>query len=141
MNTAKVVAVISSIRGLAHELIMEELKTHGIPDIAPSHGDILATLYSGDGIPMKDIAVRIGKKKNTVTVLVDKLAHLGYVRKEEDGLDRRTTRIFLTEKGRAFEKVFREVSEKLIRKTYSGLTEPEKEQLMELLARVEQNLR
>jgi len=141
MNTAKVIAVISSIRGRAHELIMEELRKRGVPDIAPSHGDILAALYSGDGIPMKDVAARIGKKKNTVTVLVDKLAHLGYVRKEADGLDRRTTRIFLTAKGRAFEEVFREVSEKLIRKTYRGFSEPEKEQLMDLLARVEQNLR
>ena len=141
MNTAKVIAVISSIRGLAHELIAGELKKHGVADIAPSHGDILAALYSQDGMSMKDISARIGKKKNTVTVLIDKLVALGYVRKETDGLDRRTTRVFLAEKGRVFEHIFREVSQKLIEKTYRGFTESEKEELMGLLTRMEENVR
>ena len=141
MNTAKAIAVISSIRGLAHELIAGELRKHGISDIAPSHGDVLAALYSKDGMSMKDISARIGKKKNTVTVLIDKLAALGYVRKETDGLDRRTTRVFLTGKGSAFESIFREVSEKLIQKTYTDFSESEKEELMGLLSRLEENLR
>lgn len=141
MNTGKVIARIASIRGLAHELITGELGKAGISDIAPSHGDILSQLYSEDGISMKEIARRINKKKNTVTVLVDKLTALGYIRKETDGADRRTTRVFLTEKGCAFQEVFRGVSDTLIGKVWEGFAEEEKEALMGLLERVERNLR
>ena len=141
MNTGKVIAVISSIRGLAHEYIAGELKRRGISDIAPSHGDILFNLYSEDGILMKDITARIGKKKNTVTVLVDKLEALGYVRKAADGADRRATRVYLTEKGRGIEGIFRDVSEKLVGKTYGTFKEEEKEVIMGLLLRMESNLK
>jgi MarR family transcriptional regulator, organic hydroperoxide resistance regulator len=141
MNSRKIIAVISSIRGLAHELISRELKRHGISGIAPSHGDILFTLYSKDGVSMKEIARGIGKKKNTVTVLVDKLASLGFVRKEADGADRRTTRVFLTEKARAFQGVFADVSETLIERTLKDFGEPEKDGLMTFLDRIEKNLK
>ncbi len=141
MSTGKIIAVISSIRGLAHELITGELKKRGVTDIAPSHGDILFALYFGDGMSMKDISARIGKKKNTVTVLTDKLLSLGYIRKEPDRVDKRTTRVFLTEKGRAFQEVFTCVSDTLLEKTYRDFREDEKAELTGLLARIQNNLR
>jgi len=90
---------------------------------------------------MKEIARGIRKKKNTVTVLTDKLVTLGYVRKEDDTTDKRSTRIFLTEKGRALETTFREVSSKLIRRTYRGFSRAEQDILMAFLERIENNLR
>ncbi|HVN95270.1 MAG TPA: MarR family transcriptional regulator [Syntrophorhabdaceae bacterium] len=141
MKPGGVIAAISLIRSLSHEFIARELKGSGTADIAPSHGDILHTLYLTDGVPMKEIARGIRKKKNTVTVLTDKLVTLGYVRKEDDTTDKRSTRIFLTEKGRALETTFREVSSKLIRRTYRGFSRAEQDILMAFLERIENNLR
>jgi MarR family transcriptional regulator, organic hydroperoxide resistance regulator len=139
MNYNNIISLISLIRNLANEFIINELKKEGIKNIAPSHGFILHTLFNKDGITMKEINEIINKKKNTVTVLIDKLESMEYLRKETDIDDKRITRIFLTEKGKSFEKSFKRLSDKLIKKAYAGIAENEKLNLMKYLDKIKKN--
>jgi MarR family transcriptional regulator, organic hydroperoxide resistance regulator len=139
MNFNNIISLISSIRNRSYELIVDELDKEGVNDIAPSHGFILYNLFKRDGITMKEINERINKKKNTVTVLIDKLESRGYVKKEQDEDDKRITRIFLTKKGRSFEKFFNEVSKKLLDITYAGFSDKEKTEIMRLLEKINNN--
>ena len=139
MNTNNIISLISSIRNKANNFILAELKKIGINNISPSHGYILYTLYKKDGIPMKDITKNINKKKNTVTILIDKLIKEGYVYKEIDIKDKRFSRIFLSEKGQSFKENFMHISEILLEKAFANIHDLEKEKLMELLLKIENN--
>jgi len=141
MNTNDVIRLISAVRHRANELIVNELAKAGIKNIVPSHGYILFNLFKKDGLAMKEITQKIGKRKNTVTVLIDKLVLHGYIRKEADADDRRRTRIYLSQKGKSFEHVFNGISKKLLDAVYKGFSEEEKRTLMKLLEKIENNLR
>lgn len=64
---------------------------------------------------MKKIANIVGKDKSTITVLIENLIALGYVKKEESEKDKRVTYILLTEKSYAIQKQFDNISEALLK--------------------------
>lgn len=140
MEAQGIIGAIGRIRRLANDLIIKELEKRGISGLSTSHGDILALLANGDRIPMSEISRRIDRKKNTVTVLVNKLIRLGYVHKQKSPSDSRVTLIFLTEKGRRLMPDFWEISNLLLEKTYTGFSSAEQSELVRLLTRVIGNL-
>ena len=95
-------SLISKIREYGNHFIIEELKKNGAKGLVPSHGDILACLYEQNKMTMKDISEKIRRTRPTVTVLVDKLEKLGYVKRETSKEDNRYTYIVLTKKGLDF---------------------------------------
>lgn len=76
------------------------MKRRGIKGILPVHGDILYALMIHGELSMTQIAELVDRKKSTVTTLVDKLIHLGYIEKKRDLGDNRVYLISLTDKGR-----------------------------------------
>jgi DNA-binding MarR family transcriptional regulator len=61
---------------------------------------VLGILLSrADGISGRELATLLGVGPSAVTPLIDRLVEHGYVRREEDRLDRRITRVLLTEAG------------------------------------------
>ena len=85
------------------------------------NGDIFHTLFEAGELSAKEIAERTRRSKSTVSELVDRLVKLGYVCKKPDPVDARGVKVSLTEKGVAFEAVFRKISEDLSKKILSAL--------------------
>lgn len=129
-------SLISKIHEKGNRFITEQLTANGIEGLVPSHGDILAYLYSCEKSTMKDIAEKIHRTKPTVTVLVDKLEKLGFVKREKSPVDSRVTFIVLTKKAMEFEKVFEKISKDLNSLLYKNLTDKEAETLDELLKKM-----
>ena len=102
----------------------------------PSHGDILVCLYQYNKMTMKDIADKIHKTRPTVTVLVDKLEKLGYVKREVSSEDSRYTYIILTKKGEDFKPVFERISNDLNDMLYKNLSMSEADKLEQILKKV-----
>lgn len=136
----QIVAVISRIHENAHRIITDELASHGMEGLVPSHGDILSCLFRSDGLPMSELARKIGRKKNTVTVLVEKLETFGYVTRVTDREDSRISLVYLTAKGKSIEKRFDTISEKLLAGIYKGIKDDEKTVLIDILERIENNM-
>ena len=90
---------------------------------------------------MKEIADKIHRTKPNVTVLVNKLERLGYVKREDSKTDSRYTYIVLTQKGKKFEPVFKKISISLNNKIYKNLSETETEQLDNILKKINNNLK
>ena len=88
---------------------------------------------------MKKLSEIINRDKSTVTALVNKLINSGYIRRRIHESDSRSSIISLTEKGRAMQKNFWEVSEALRQKAYHGLSDEEMETLMRLLTKIHDN--
>ena len=134
------IAVINSIAKKAHNLIVRELEAHGIDGIVPSHGDILAHLFTGREYTMQDLAKKIDRTKPTVTVLVNKLVDLGYVTKERSLEDNRVTFIRLTTKGFELKPSFSDISSRLNAVVYQDLSDEEAQYLETALAKLNQRL-
>lgn len=132
-NTA---SLTGKIRDNVNNLIVLELNKKGVRGIAPSHGDILGCLYQKDGMSVMEIAKSIHRTQPTVTVLIDKLVKLGYVKRIKRKEDSRVSFITLTAEGRALESLFSEVSHHINNVIYGSLEEKEKEQLEYLLEKV-----
>ncbi|TKJ91046.1 MarR family transcriptional regulator [Paenibacillus sp. CFBP13512] len=130
-------AIISKIRDDVNKLIITELAKNNITDVVPSHGDILCFLYSEKGsLSVNTLAQKVHRTQPTVTVLVNKLEKLGYVKRLKNDEDQRITMVHLTDKGWELEPIFNQVSEAINHKVYSRLSEQEQEQFEYLLERV-----
>lgn len=129
MRKNNLVALVSRLSETANRFIVKKLESHGIEGIVPSHGDILVLLFGGEQLTMQEIAMRIHRSKPTVTVLVNKLVKLGYVRKEKSETDSRVTYIALTEKGASLKPAFETISANLNALVYHGLSDDEAEKL------------
>ena len=128
--------LISKIHEKGNRFIIEELKKNGAVGLVPSHGDILVCLYQNDKMTMKEIAEKIHRTRPTVTVLVDKLEKLGYLKREISQNDNRYTYITLTKKGQNFKPVFEKISEDLNNMLYKNLSENESDILENLLQKI-----
>ena len=89
---------ISKIHEKGNRFVIEQLNKNGIKELVPSHGDILAVLYKDGKSTMKEIADKIHRTKPNVTVLVNKLERLGYVKREDPKTDSRYTLVILAAK-------------------------------------------
>lgn len=127
---------ISKIHEKGNRFIIEELKRNGVEGLVPSHGDILACLYEQNKMTMKDISEKIHRTRPTVTVLVDKLEKLGYVKREVSKEDNRYTYIVLTKKGLDFKPVFEKISNDLNDMLYKNLSDSEADTLEKLLEKI-----
>ena len=130
----EMLSLVSKIHEKGNRFIIEELKNNGAKGLAPSHGDILVCLYKNGKMTMKDIADSIHRTKPTVTVLIDKLEKLGYLKRVASDEDSRFTNIVLTQKGEDFKVIFEKISKDLNKMLYKNLS-PEESELIEKLLR------
>ena len=132
----EMLSLVSKIHEKGNRFIVEELKKNGAKGLVPSHGDILVCLYNQDKMTMKDIADKINRTRPTVTVLVDKLEKLGYLKREVSSEDSRYTYICLTKQGLDFKPIFEQISNDLTDMLYKNLSDSEADILEELLRKV-----
>ncbi len=140
MRTDNIVHLISQIRERANALIASELKRYGHPGLAPSHGAILVNLYEHGPLPMSVLAQKIGKKKNTVTVLVKKMEQAGYVRRSLSPSDSRVSLVSLTDKGQAFRQDFEKISKCLLSAIWTDMDQSLQESVVKGLNSILTNL-
>ena len=132
----ELLSLVSKIHEKGNRFIIDELKNNGAEGLVPSHGDILVCLYKNGKMTMKDIANSIRRTKPTVTVLVDKLEKLGYIKREASDEDNRSTNIVLTQKGEDFKVIFEKISKELNKMLYKNLSAEESELIEKLLRKV-----
>jgi len=141
MNTRGIVDLIDRIRDRANTIIVGELKSRGITDILPAHGRALAALYEAEGpIPIKEVTESTGRVKSTMTVMIRTLEKNGYVTRTPCSDDGRSVLVSLTEKGRRLFPAFQEISNLLIDAVYGDMSGGERELLVGLLVRMDENL-
>ena len=132
----EMLSLVSKIHEKGNRFIIEELKNNGAKGLVPSHGDILICLYKNGKMTMKDIADSIHRTKPTVTVLIDKLEKLGYLKRVASDEDSRSTNIVLTKKGEDFKPTFEKISKDLNEMLNKNLSENEVKLLEKLLRKV-----
>ena len=138
-RTNGILFLAAQLRDNAYEHVTSELKRLGMVDLAPSHGAILITLYREKALSLKDLSVRINKKKSSTTELVDKLIRLGYVEKSTSTEDQRVKLVRLTPKSLAHKDDFKTLSDNVNGRVYKGFSEDEQQQFTYLLSKALKN--
>ena len=139
MDVNSSISLLSNIHTITADFITEKLKERGFPDFASSHGNILFQLSVNEKMTMGDLAQRINRDKSTTTVLVRKLEKDGFITGEADPADKRSRIIYLTEKGKQFNKTAHELSQELLGTFYKSFTEEEKERFVQSLEKIKRN--
>lgn len=139
MSTRDAISLMARVRQRVNGAILTEISRHGIDGIAVSHGDVLYALFHKHRMTMAEIADQIAKDKSTVTALVNKLISMGYVTKERDYMDARVVYASLTLKGRELQPVFEEISNRVLDMFYNNISQEEKEELIRILSKIENN--
>ena len=125
----------SRLREVGNTFIVSELNKAGLPDIAPSHGDILAQLLTCESRNMSELAQKGHRSKSTVTTLVTKLEKAGFVERIPDPADSRGVMVRLTARGRELGPTFDRISDGLNHIITSRLSNEEASILQLLLSK------
>jgi len=105
-----------------------------------SYRHILFHLSHQDGVTQLDLAEMTRLKPPTISVTLQKMQEEGYVERKRDEEDLRNTRVFITERGRAFNETAKNLVESLDATAIAGFNEEEIKQLMAMLVRIRENL-
>lgn len=140
VSPINVPALCSRFRERSHRYLTQQLKLHGLGELAPSHGDVLVALMRGGPMPMKDLAAAIDRDKSTLSGMVHRLAELGYVSLGKDEADSRVIIVKPTSKTMEQVENFKQMGRDFMVKMYEGFSEAEKLMLAELLDRLNNNM-
>lgn len=140
LNTDSIIALTASIREQANVLILHLLSERGITDILPAHGAVLNALFQHGPMLMSELAEIIGRKKNTVTGLINTLEERGFCRREADPQDARALHVVLTDKGESMRIIQSEVSETLQLQVWQDISKEDQHVCMRILQHIHDNL-
>jgi len=120
----------------AHRYFEQKFHPFGLPRGSTY---ILRKLYKKDGLRQNDLCNFLHLDKANITRTIAKLLEMGYVRREQDELDSRANRIFLTKKARDFKPDFDAIFRSWNDIMTTGLNKKEKDQLIETLILMSEN--
>lgn len=132
--------LIAKIHHLAGRILSKKLKEHHLDEINPAQGRILFVLWRNDGISIQELAKKTSLGKSTLTSMLDRLEKTGYLTRVPSRKDRRKTLIKLSEKDKALQDVYVQVSKEMTELFYSGFTTREIDEFEEYLRRILDNL-
>jgi DNA-binding MarR family transcriptional regulator len=127
----------------AATLVLAELQRRRRPytDLSPAAFQILA-IIEGEGAPLPPsvIAERMLMTSGTMTSLLDTLTRRGLVRRASHPDDRRMLLVDITGAGRKVVDVVLPVTHRITQEMFANLSETDRERLIRLLGRVQQQL-
>ncbi|WP_203923435.1 MarR family winged helix-turn-helix transcriptional regulator [Rugosimonospora africana] len=101
---------------------------------------ILERLWETDGQTPGELAKALGLATPTVTRTATRMETAGLLHREAHPSDARLVRLCLTDRGRRLEKTLEQERRRLTERALRGLTDDEREQLVQLLETIRTNL-
>ena len=101
---------------------------------------VLLELWQDDGLRGGELAARLGIEPPTVTKMLRRLEGCGLVERHQNPADARSFRVYLTEKGSAFEEPVVRCWAQAEATALAGLSAEERRAFRKLLMRVRSNL-
>ena len=136
-SVQKVLSLISHIHSVSAEFTNRRLAEK---NLISSHGFILFQLAQNETMSMTQLAACINRDKSTTTVLVKKLLAEDLVKITTSSEDSRVRLISLTSKRKKYKDLTSSISEDLLTVCYKGFSKEEKQKLLSLLNKVNENI-
>lgn len=131
--------LIAKIHHLAGRIFAKKLQEHQI-EINPAQGRIMFVLWEKDGIAINELAKRTSLAKSTLTSMLDRLEEAGHVVRVPSDEDRRKILIKRTDKDRAWQKAYVQVSKEMAELFYAEFSASEIDAFEAYLSRILDNL-
>ncbi|MGL4935857.1 MAG: MarR family winged helix-turn-helix transcriptional regulator [Cetobacterium sp.] len=109
-------------------------------DITPEQWVVLKELSNEDKISQNEISLRVGKDKNNIKALIDKLEKKEYLIRQQDTNDKRAFLIILTDKAYLLIEELKDIDKAFNEEISQNLNQSDLEQLKLLLDKFKKNL-
>lgn len=109
-------------------------------DITPEQWVVLKELSNEDKISQNEISLRVGKDKNNIKALIDKLEKKEYLIRQQDTNDKRAFLIILTDKAYLLIEELKDIDKAFNEEISQNLNQSELEQFKLLLDKFKKNL-
>lgn len=109
--------------------------------LSVSQAVVLGELFGRDGCRQEDLRAFVSLDKGNVTRALQKLEEYGLVERKQDAADRRVVRVFVTPKASSMEDEMCAIAVFWDERLTVGFTQEEREKLVDLLLRMEANIR
>ena len=116
--------------------LFEESTRSSMHNLTPQEIHTIALIGVMDFPRMSQLAARGHVTRGAVTVMINKLAKKGYVKKVRDGKDRRVVHVTLTPKGESVEREHKRYHAKTNKRLLAELTKTEKLEIEKLLRKL-----
>ncbi len=126
---------IRQITHLLSDMEAEAFRVEGFAELSMRQVLYMDTIARLGHPSFGELAETLGVSRPSVTTLVGKLIRNGYLDKVQDGEDRRSFHIILTEKGNQFSQTHQNMHVRIVEALTSRLKENEVKQLSELLGK------
>lgn len=130
----KVFGQIGKLHYMKNHKVLENLGVYS------GQPPLLMLLRVKDGQSQKELAEHLMIKPATVNVMIKRMEKSGFVRKDQDTEDLRTSRIFLSEKGKKISDELCSLHKKESAECLEGFSEEELETLYDLLCKIRDNI-
>ncbi len=132
--------LLTKIHHLAGRILSKKLRDYQLDEINPAQGRILFVLWREDGISIQELAKKTGLGKSTLTSMLDRLEHSGYLTRTLSTEDRRKILLHLTAKNKPLQAIYTQVSTEMNELFYQGFTTVEIEMFELYLRHILTNL-
>ena len=132
--------LISRIKQVQSRIFQRLLQESGVEEFNGPQGHILYVLWQKDGVPIVELSQKTGLAKNTLTAMLGRMEEAGLIERRTAESDKRQSLIVLTEKARALQEKYDEVSQKMNEIFYEGFSEKEVVKIDQFLDRILLNL-
>lgn len=139
IENAKHGRLFSSVSRLM-KLYISRSMAEGDYKISTTHLFVMLDILHNPGTSMKETGCRLDLEKTTVTKTVKKLLDLDYITAFDDEIDRRVTRLYLTEKSNELLPRVKEIMKSMRKVLYDDFSEDEIELVNSLMQRININL-
>jgi DNA-binding MarR family transcriptional regulator len=132
--------LISQIKQVQSRIFQRLLQESGVEEFNGPQGHILYVLWQKDEVPIVELSQKTGLAKNTLTAMLGRMEEQGLIGRRSAEFDKRQSLIVLTEKARALQGKYDEVSRKMNEIFYRDFSEKEVEKIDQFLDRILLNL-
>nr|WP_100403246.1 MarR family transcriptional regulator [Bacillus sp. FJAT-42315] len=123
-------------------LITSEVKSRLAPfNIAPEQNLVMMLLWKKDGLSQQEIAEKLKKDKTNIARMLLNLEQKGLIRRVCCQHDRRSLKVFLTEKGDNLKEIIIPIAKEINKQIYKGISEEELQTVRSVLSKMRENLR
>ena len=119
--------------------IHDALQRQGL-DLSKEQMIVLKKLHDKDGLAQNDLAFLTLRNKSSLTRLLVKMEHKGFIDRKQSSNDKRSNHVYLTDAGRAIFKKARPVIKEVIKTMEKQLSPNEIDQFITTLKKIQFNL-
>ena len=132
--------LISKIHHISQRIFTKILKKYNLEEFNPAQGRIMFVLWREDNLPIHKLVEKTQFSKSTLTFHLDNLERAGLIRRDLNKEDRREVLIKLTEKNKALQDDYVDISKEMTKIYYNKFTDKEIKDFEEYLNRILKNL-